>query len=169
MGKQLRYSSYYERYICKVYGIIYHYIALLSVGHCYLSYKEHYKSMVTGIVVELKKGLCKCCVYREEELMAKGLDPKDGEHGVGEEVAKEKEDDSDSKFKDSLKLKLPVMAEEHGSGKAGARSSKPPAPPTSTDHALPDGSEAPPPVGVPIVTRSSIKGGDGKECVVIQI
>ena len=62
--------------------------------------------------------------------------------------------------KDNLKLDLPVATKENnGREKPGSKLGKPS---TSVSAAVPDNGEAPPPVGVPIVTRSSVKGGDGK-------
>ena len=84
--------------------------------------------------------------------MAKGLNPKEGE---------KEEDEPGTEYKDGLRLELPVLVEEkQGADKLNSRSRK--APPITTTTGAVDGNDAPPPVGVPIVTRSSNKAVDGK-------
>ena len=98
--------------------------------------------------------------------MAKGVSLREGD---GEDVGGKVEKTDQSRvagLKEGLNLELPVLAEEKPSAvKLSSKQSK--ARPTSS--ALSDTSEAPPPVGVPIVTRSSTKGVDGKLLIQTQV
>jgi len=100
--------------------------------------------------------------------MARGVNLRDCEGVVGGEAEKAEQFTRVPGLGEGLNLELPVLAEEKPAAAAARLSSKQ-SKATPTTSALSDTSEAPPPVGVPIVTRPFAKGADGKTkaCVIL--